>query len=83
MTITDTDKFRVGNSLPNRSSLTPADPVPPDMVGAQIIKIGSAPDRLEIEGGGLVVEYRPVGGKARRVIFAFNENGMWVHDAIS
>jgi hypothetical protein len=49
--------------------------------GAIIERIGSTGE-AGIEGGGLVIDYRVVGDDiAHRVVFAFNELGMWVvHD---
>lgn len=48
------------------------------MVGARIVRIGST-DEGDLEGGGLVVDFVPVGEKtAKRVVFSFNERGMWV-----
>lgn len=48
------------------------------LAGACILEIGGAAEG-GIEGGGLIIDYVPAGSDApRRVVFAFNENGMWV-----
>jgi hypothetical protein len=48
------------------------------MAGAEIIRIGST-DEDGIEGGGLILDYRRSGfDTVNRVIFAFNESGLWV-----
>ena len=45
--------------------------------GATIIKIGTTND-VDLEGGGLLIDYIPRGDTAiRRVVFAFNERGLW------
>lgn len=65
--------------LPDHFQSQRGDDFPQDLIGAKIIAFG-APD-LEYEdkpeGGGLVIDYL-AGEKVRRVVFAFNELGMWV-----
>ena len=52
--------------------------VPPDLVGATIVAIGTTGER--IEGGGLALDYRPEKKQQIcRLILAFNELGMWIH----
>jgi len=47
------------------------------MVGATIVRIGST-EEDGIEGGGLIIDYRPADSNAiKRVVFAFNESGLW------
>jgi hypothetical protein len=46
--------------------------------GATIERIGGTDDDASIEGGGLVIDYVTAGGLGGRVVFGFNENGMWV-----
>ncbi len=45
--------------------------------GAKILKIGTLANP-DLEGGGLAIDYETVTGKRRRIVFAFNENGMWI-----
>jgi hypothetical protein len=46
--------------------------------GAKIVRIGS-PEEDGIEGGGFVIDYCPrASHEERRIVFAFNENGMWI-----
>jgi hypothetical protein len=53
--------------------------IPSDLVGATIIRIGTPAEAGLIEGGGLVIDYRPEGStEVRRVVFGFNELAMWV-----
>ena len=48
------------------------------MAGVTIIRIGST-DEDGIDGGGLLIDYLPKGSDApRRVVFAFNDSGLWV-----
>ena len=54
--------------------------VPLGLLGSEILAFGTAKkwDKRP-EGGGLVIDYLPKGcRKARRVVLAFNELGMWV-----
>lgn len=44
--------------------------------GARIVQIGGAAEH-GVDGGGLIIDYISDGDK-RRVVFAFNELGMWV-----
>ena len=48
------------------------------LAGATIIRMGgTGADGLE--GGGLILDYCSAGSaQARRVVFAFNENAMWI-----
>jgi hypothetical protein len=46
--------------------------------GATILRIGSFAENADLEGGGLAMDYRNGGGETRRIVFAFNENGMWI-----
>ena len=53
--------------------------IPEKILGAEIRKFGTVPKELDVEGGGLSIEYIPTGEKElRRIIFAFNELGLWV-----
>jgi len=48
------------------------------MVGATIVGIGSTEEE-GIEGGGLIIDYRPRNStELRRAVFAFSEAGMWI-----
>ena len=56
--------------------------VPPDLVGATIIAIGTTDvyGRDRPEGGGLVIDYKPSGASdIHRIVLAFTEAGMWRH----
>jgi hypothetical protein len=54
------------------------EPVPADLIGAKIVAFGSAPRGAGIEGGGLIVDYVPLGTEdISRVVFSFTEVGMW------
>lgn len=52
------------------------------LAGAVIVRIGAPPPEAisgRIEGGGFIIDYALPGSDAvHRVVFAFNENGMWV-----
>ena len=48
------------------------------MRGATIVRIGAA-EGAELDGGGLIVDYRPAGSaEVWRAVLAFHEGGMWV-----
>ena len=51
------------------------------MQGSTILRIG-APAEGDFDGGGLVIDYRPVGSTTNwRLVLGFHEGGMWVeHD---
>jgi hypothetical protein len=69
--------------LPARNAHHRTEPIPPGLVGATIVDIGAAPEQLDVEGGGLVIDYRPQGSDVvRRLVLAFNEIAMWVEEEI-
>jgi hypothetical protein len=59
------------------------------LAGATIVRIGSSPDAASpeamLEGGGLFIDYKlPDSTATHRLVFGFNENGMWlVFDSLS
>ena len=53
--------------------------IPEGIVGATVLAFGTTDER--VEGGGLVIDYRPATGEPRRLVLAFTETGMWVHRA--
>jgi hypothetical protein len=61
------------------------EPLPEDLFGATIEAIGM-PDENDgeyvwpsLEGGGLIIDYTPKGAtETKRIVFAFNETGMWM-----
>jgi hypothetical protein len=54
------------------------DKFPEDLIGATILRIGTLSEEARLEGGGLVIDYQKAGDdKTSRVVFAFNELGMW------
>jgi hypothetical protein len=83
--IEDLSRADVLPNLPNYFHPEDGDPLPAGLVGARIVRFGTLPRTThgtpdgQPEGGGLVVDYVPEGKKkVRRVVFGFNENGMWV-----
>lgn len=65
--------------LPDRFHPEDGDPLPAGLVGASIIRFGAAPKSAGLEGGGLVIDYRPHGqNHVVRVVLSMNELGMWV-----
>ncbi len=47
--------------------------------GGQFSCFGAVEDRGLVQGGGLVIDYRPVNSdEVKRVVLAFTEEGMWV-----
>jgi hypothetical protein len=55
------------------------DSVPSGLIGAVIASIGTLKDQSAVEGGGLVIDFIPAGkSEVERVVFAFNEMGMWI-----
>jgi hypothetical protein len=50
---------------------------------AVIVRMGSTYEDANLEGGGLILDYVTESGRGGRVVFAFNENGMWIeHDTL-
>jgi hypothetical protein len=67
-------------NLPDSYRPHDGDPLPEGLAGATIVRVGTLPQPHAVEGGGLVIDYRPPQSKTtRRVVFAFNELGLWVH----
>ncbi len=55
--------------------------IPDGLVGATIVRMGTFTEQGKVEGGGLVIDYRPPDSReVRRAVFAFNELGMWLAD---
>ena len=55
------------------------DNLPDGLEGSTIIAIGTLRDTNLVEGGGLVIDYRPAGCEtASRVVLGLNELGMWL-----
>lgn len=52
--------------------------LPVGLPGATIIQIGTPSDASLVEGGGLVIDYQPITGAQRRVVFGGNDTAMWV-----
>jgi hypothetical protein len=49
------------------------------LTGARIVQIGAPSNDDGLEGGGLVIDYIPVGSpQTKRVVLSFNEMAMWV-----
>ncbi len=63
----------LGNWLGNTD-----EPVPADLIGAEIVAFGAPSDRT-LEGGGLSIVYIPKeSAKPKRLDFSFTELGMWI-----
>jgi hypothetical protein len=75
----DFEKLNVIEGLPlSRSAPQGAEALFRRLRGATIVQIGST-DEDGIEGGGLIIDYIAPGERiGRRVVFAFNESGMWI-----
>lgn len=59
-------------------------PFPADMAGAKLIAIGTVEDRRAVEGGGLLIDYQPVGSTdVKRIVLAFTEEAMWLIEEFS
>jgi hypothetical protein len=53
--------------------------LPEGIIGSTIVNFGTVPAAWHAAGGGLVIDFIPDGGETvRRVVFGFNERGMWV-----
>jgi hypothetical protein len=64
--------------LPDRFHPTEGDAFPAELIKAKIVRFGTTEER--VEGGGLVIDYRPCGSnEVRRLHLGFNELGMWIH----
>jgi hypothetical protein len=80
--VTSKIDFATVEVVPNLPAVLPShqwQPFPEDLQGATIVTIGTVGGRDRPEGGGLVIDYRPAGGRViRRIVFGLNELGMWV-----
>ena len=66
----------ITNRLPARYRPEESEPFPPSLIGATIIRLGSPTDSQLIEGGGLVVDYRPAGSsEVHRLVLSLTELG--------
>ena len=64
--------------LPDRRGPNYGDDLLPGIIGAQIVNFGTVPGSADLEGGGLVIDYRPINSDVIfRAVFALNESGMW------
>ena len=53
--------------------------IPQELEGATIVAVGTLRDRSAVEGGGLVIDYRPLDiVETHRLVLAFDETAMWV-----
>ncbi len=76
--LTHGDRAAIIPRWPNSFDSQRGDQIPDDLVGAIIVAIGTTNER--IEGGGLVLDYRPKNKqRVYRLILAFNELAMWIH----
>jgi hypothetical protein len=80
--VRDLSSASVVNRLPSTSPWALAEGTtqfPDDMRGATLLQIGALADRTLVEGGGLVIDYRPVASTERiRLVLGFTELGAWV-----
>lgn len=54
-------------------------PLPNDLVGAEILFMGSAFKQGDFDmGTTLVLDYRPKGGRKKRLLLQFTDTGMWI-----
>jgi hypothetical protein len=71
--------WRVVPILPDPFGCERGDPLPPDIIGATIVNMGTPSDSQIFEGGGLVIDYLPRGsGAITRVVIEFSDLGAWV-----
>jgi hypothetical protein len=73
------DKFLP--KLPDSFYPENGDDVPRQLIGAKIVFWGTIAEPMAADGGGLVIEFIPEGGTTKkRIVFAFNERGMWIDE---
>jgi hypothetical protein len=64
--------------LPNYRGSAYGKAVPRELRGAEIMRFGTV-DEVDLEGGGLVIDYRTKNSATtKRIVLSFNELGMWV-----
>src|SRR5947209_2343091 len=80
MTNEELETTAVTPVLPDALHFQRGNPIPGRIVGATILAFGTIPaDHTGIEGGGLVIDYLPRrSNRAKRVVLAFSDLGMWV-----
>lgn len=64
-------------NLPDLYRPNEGDKFPSSLIGSEVVGFGTTTKR--VEGGGLVIDYRPAGSQdVKRLHLAFNELGMWI-----
>ncbi|SRR6266852_1619590 len=70
-------RVKIVSRLPDSRGCEFGDEMPSDIIDAEIVAIGTT--RLRLEGGGLVIDYRPKASTTvMRLALSFTELGMWV-----
>jgi hypothetical protein len=65
--------------LPDYFHPSQGDELPDGIIGSTIVAFGGGPDRCALEGGGLIIDYRPEGQACTmRAVLKFSELGMWI-----
>jgi hypothetical protein len=79
--IVDSEKLRTARLIKRLPHLFGRNKKPPArLAGATIVAIGTFQDSSLVQGGGLVIDYRPMKEKqTRRAILEFDGTEMWVH----
>jgi hypothetical protein len=63
--------------LPDCRDSEYGDDLPVKLTGAEILSFGTTD--MHLEGGGLIIDYQPKGESIpMRIVFSFNELGMWI-----
>jgi hypothetical protein len=68
--------------LPIAYTAEGGDPVPQQLLGAKIVRLGTMHYRSGqgAESGGFAIEYIPADStQTRRIVFGFSEQGLWVY----
>jgi hypothetical protein len=75
----DRAAYQIIPNLPDYFHPESGDKFPADLIGAEIVRLGTTKE-AHVEGGGLVIDYKPNGSqKIQRLHLAFNDLGVWIH----
>jgi len=71
--------LKVAKIVERLSTMSGPDVVPDGLIGATVAAFGRLRNDDAVEGGDPVIDFiRPERSEVERVVFGFNETGMWV-----
>jgi hypothetical protein len=79
MTDQEAAELEIVDMLPNYFDSSKGEDIPPELIGATILRIGTPAKQGAVSGGGLVIDFLPSGRpQALRIVLGLNELGSWI-----